>query len=268
MTTMTDADISAAAALLIHLRKTGETITALPPHCRPQDLETAFAIQQCVVQQMPMTTGGWKCGMPGEGKWVAAPISSDSIVRHTHRCPVRSRDGTVSVEPEIAFMLARDLPPRSTPYTPAEVDAAIAGTHLALELIGSRYSHPQQMRFPDHLADSLLNQGLLLGPAIAADSTALPGPFTIEIHIEGQSPLILLGQHPDHNPRLPLYWLAEFLRQKNIGLSAGQIIITGSYAGSPAVPLNLPVEIRFGALGTVSALFENRSSACAADSAS
>ncbi|MBC3870653.1 2-keto-4-pentenoate hydratase [Undibacterium oligocarboniphilum] len=266
MTIMTDTDISAAARLLIQLRKNGETITALPPHYRPQDLETAFAIQQCVVQQMPMKTDGWKCGMPVEGKWVAAPISGDTIFRHTHRCPVWSCDGTVPVEPEIALMLAHDLPPRSTPYTPAEVDAAIADTHLALELIGSRYSHPQQMHFPDHLADSLLNQGLLLGPAIAAESAALPEQFMIEIHIEGQPPLILPGQHPDRNPRLPLYWLAEFLRQKNIGLSAGQIIITGSYAGSPSVPLNLPVEIRFGALGTISALFESRSSTCSTHS--
>ena len=40
----------------------------------------------------------------------------------------------------------------------------------------------------------------------------------------------------DADPRRPLYWLAEFLRQQGIGLRAGQVVITGSLAGAPALP--------------------------------
>jgi 2-keto-4-pentenoate hydratase len=67
------------------------------------------------------------------------------------------------IEPELAFILGRDLPARAESYTVAEIDAAIQETRLALELIGTRYSDPDAATFAEHLADGLFNQGLYLG---------------------------------------------------------------------------------------------------------
>lgn len=50
-------------------------------------------------------------------------------------------------------------------------------------------------------------------------------------------PQTIQARHPDGNPRAPLYWLANFLRKRGPGLGAGQVVITGSYAGLLRLPL-------------------------------
>ena len=44
------------------------------------------------------------------------------------------------IEPEIAFVIAHDLPPRATPYSDAEIRAAIGEARMVLELITTRYA--------------------------------------------------------------------------------------------------------------------------------
>ena len=39
------------------------------------------------------------------------------------------------IEAEVAFRLGRDLPPRAAPYTRAEVMAALATAHPAIEVL-------------------------------------------------------------------------------------------------------------------------------------
>ena len=44
------------------------------------------------------------------------------------------------IEPEIAFVIAHDLPPRATPYTDAEIRAAIGEARMVLEFITTHYA--------------------------------------------------------------------------------------------------------------------------------
>jgi 2-keto-4-pentenoate hydratase len=69
------------------------------------------------------------------------------------------------------------------------------------------------------------------------------------------------GVHPAGNPRAPLYWLVEFLRNRGQGLRAGQAIITGSYAGSPDVPLHEDISVSFGQLGELHVRFISKTPA-------
>ena len=80
----------------------------------------------------------------------------------------------------------------------------------------------------------------------------------VEVRAEGQLLLSQPGAHPAGDPLAPLCWLAEFLRGQGQGLQAGQVVITGSYAGAPWVPVGLPVSVRFGTLGQLSLRFEDR----------
>ena len=59
------------------------------------------------------------------------------------------------------------------------------------------------------------------------------------------------GRHGDGHPLRPLYWLANFLAARGEGLTAGQIVTTGSYAGAIEVPLGEPLTVAFGDLGTI-----------------
>lgn len=249
--------IASAATILATRRKNGEQGARLPESCRPLDIDTALAVQSAVTQQLGERIGAWKCGMPAEGRVVAAPIHAGTI--HTASpCPAWARAGQVQVEPELAFILGRDLPARELPYTSAEVDAAIARTHLALELIGSRYNDPASASFSENLADGLLNQGLFIGPQVDGDQARTTGTMAIRVTHDDGREIELDGRHPNADPRAPLYWLAEFWRSKGQGLQAGQAVITGSYAGTFSVPAEQDIAIRYGELGVLKVHFTRK----------
>ncbi|MCH8622609.1 fumarylacetoacetate hydrolase family protein [Undibacterium sp. TS12] len=252
------AAVQHAAAMLWQRRINGTQGSGLPDRCRPTSLPAAFAIQCELSRLNPQKIAAWKCGMPAEDKWVLAPIYAETVhdadSHHLH--PVFSRNGKLKIEPEFAYVMARSLPARLTPYTIAEVDDAVACTRLALELIDTRYAQPEQRSFLEHLADGLFNQGLLLGP-VFDDTADIADGVPIEL-AQDQVTVKSTGWHPAGNPRLPLYWLAEFLRSQGMGLEAGQAIITGSFAGSPEVNIHTPVEVSFGHLGKIRAGFESR----------
>lgn len=247
-----------AAGILVARRVSGEQGARLPEACRPVSEAEAFDIQAAVTRRLGAPVAAWKCALPVDGRRVAAPIYS-STVHSGSPCMAIARGDLVKVEPELAFVLGQDLPARATPYTDDEVDAAIARTHLALELIDSRYTLDQaaQASFDEKLADGLVNQGLFLGPEVGAAASRVATELAILVqHAAGQAPTKLAGRHPNGLPRAPLYWLVEFLREGGQGLRAGQAVITGSYAGSFTVPLGEAIAIRYGELGVLNVRFE------------
>jgi 2-keto-4-pentenoate hydratase len=251
--------IQSAATVLAERRRHGLQGPRLPEDQRPGSLEDALAVQRAVMPLMEDAIAGWKCGTPGPGKLVVAPIYASTVHRDAAApCPVWARDGGVRVEPELCFVLGRDLPVRKACYEPTDVDEAIAGTHLALELIDSRYEDLSVLSFADKLADGLVNQGLFVGPAVDGEQASQTHVMPITIRLADGSQQARAGQHPDPLPRLPLYWLAEYLREQGVGMKAGQLVITGSYAGSFALPLEQAVTLRYGELGELSVRFEAR----------
>jgi hypothetical protein len=244
--------IEQAAELLASRRIQGTQGPRLPEACRPADLASALAIQAAVLERLGDTAGAWKCASPAPGRLVVAPIASRTVHHASSRdgglpCPVRARQGHARVEPELAFVLGQDLPPREAPYSADEVLAAVVSAHLALELIDSRYADRGSLSFEENLADSLVNQGLLLGPAV--DLSKARGASMLRISVRQAADGELLskhdGRHPDGAPCAPLIWLANHLRTQGVGLRAGQAVITGSYAGSFELPLDHTLSIDY-----------------------
>jgi 2-keto-4-pentenoate hydratase len=249
-----DQRAATAAAILVSRRRSGEQGSRLPEYCRPAGLDAALAIQAAVTAQLGDSVAGWKCGLPAADRVVLAPIYA-STVQSGPSCLVRVRKSRARVEPELAFVLGRNLPVRDMPYTQAEVDAAVAHTHLALELIDSRYQDDEQISFAEQLADGLVNQGLFIGPKVDSEEAGAARELAIRISRAGGVASTLDGQHPSTNPRAPLYWLAEYLRSRGESLQAGQTVITGSYAGSIDLPVEEDITIQFGNLGMLAVSF-------------
>lgn len=245
-----------AAAILVPRRLAGLPGERLPTSCRPLDLEDALAIQAEVSAQIGDSIGGWKCGMPAEGRVVVAPIYANTIYAEGE-IDLFARNGKARVEPELAFVFGQDLPARETPYAEAEIDAAISAVHLALELIQSRYTDPASLTFPEALADGLVNQGLVLGPKVKFEAARGCCELPLQIDI-GSVTIDKAGKHPATWPLAPLYWLVEFLRQRGQGIRAGQVVITGSYAGVLDLPLQQALSIHFGKLGQIEVSFSAR----------
>nr|WP_269822922.1 fumarylacetoacetate hydrolase family protein [Rheinheimera faecalis] len=183
--------------------------------------------------------------MPGPDKWVLAPIAH---LQQGELCLFEQQSEQYSIEPELAFLLATDLPARTEPYSEAEVKAAIGATHLALELIIRPYSADAGAQFLDQLAAGLFNQGLYIGPALAEES--LSEKFELVLEYSGQQQKFD-AQHPNQDPLLPLYWLVNHLSQQGIGLKQGEWVITGSYAGVLQVPANTELKLQFGPFGQI-----------------
>ncbi|WP_292932272.1 fumarylacetoacetate hydrolase family protein [Noviherbaspirillum sp.] len=249
--------VSSAASILATRRKNADQGPRLPESCRPLDVDTALAIQSSVTEQLDVAVRAWKCATPSEGRIVMAPIYAVTV-QGAGDCPAIVRAGHVRVEPELAFILGKDLPARDAAYTPAEVDAAIAETRLALELIDSRYRDPAGASFAENLADGLLNQGLFIGMAVDGEKARTTATLPIRVTLESGHETLLDGRHPNADPRAPLYWLAEFLRSKGTGLQAGQAVITGSYAGSFDLPVGQEATIRYGELGDLTVRFSQQ----------
>jgi 2-keto-4-pentenoate hydratase len=251
---MTPSAIEAAALYLLAARRHRRPAARLPEASRPSTNEEALAIQRKLALLLAEPIGGWKCSLPSPEKTLVAPIYAATIgVTSPRAMPVYG--GHARIEPEIAFVLAHDLPRRSVPYTEAEVRAAIGETRLVLELMGSRYVDPAGIPFPEMLADSANNYGLHIGPLVPQGLDRALDAFPISISGPAGAILARDGAHPDGHPLNPLVWLANWFGKNKAGwkqgLSAGQIVTTGSYAGALDVPLATPLTITFGDLGKI-----------------
>lgn len=244
-----------AAAQLASARQTGNRLDALPCNGASLSLEQGFEIQRHVGVLAGKKVGGWKCALPKPGKWIVAPIYTDSIVR-CDQYPLSVATSKVRIEPELACVLGADLPARAAPYTVEDVTRSISQVHLALEVIDCRYTDPQKVPFEQLLADGLFNHGLVLGPrAISLSSNNLPAHLDVTLSHPGVEPKNIAGTHPDQDPISPIVWLANFLSARGIDLQAGQVVITGSYAGVLEVPTHQPLDIQFGEAGSLSVFF-------------
>lgn len=258
---MTPFRASEAAALLVERRLSGAQGERLPEDCRPYTLVDALSIQAAVsrhwCEQLDDSIGGWKCLLPPTDRIIVGPIYTRTI-DSVSPVALWPEKGVARIEPELAFILGQDLPARAQPYSQAEVDAAIARTHMALELIHCRYREPSHCQFPEMLADGLVNQGLFIGPQVDSATAAAAASINIRLKEANAEPRLFDGKHPNSNPRAPIYWLVEFLRSQGQGLLAGQALITGSYAGVIEVPLNTAINIQYQGLGEMQVSFNAR----------
>lgn len=217
-------------------------------------------MQQQVALAMAEPVAGWKCLLPTPEKIVVAPIYAPSMSQlDSHSAQpatcslwpstVPASAGFARVEPELAFVLKQDLPPRAEPYSNAEIDAAIGATHLALELIQSRFSHDSGAGFFDQLADGLFNQGLFLGPEIHTQAGWSGAQFDLVLRFADGREQHVAAEHPNQQPKAGLYWLVNFLSAHQITLKAGQAVITGSYAGVLDLPFDEEIQFQYGDWG-------------------
>lgn len=239
-----------AARELATRRARGLRGERLPVALRPQSLDQGFAVQGRVTELLGELRGdrpiGWKCALPPAGKIVVAPLYGRELYHSGLAAPV-TLVAPARLEPELAFVLGRDLPAQLARDQGA-IGAAIGEVRMAVELIGCRYDNPDACDFPELLADGLFNQGLILGPVLARAPALAAERIAIAVQSGGET-RAFDGKHANGLPVNPLYWLAEFLHDHNLSLRAGDVIITGSYAGVLELPLDSPITLSYANLG-------------------
>jgi 2-keto-4-pentenoate hydratase len=241
-----------ALNLLLEARRTGIPIADLPLELEPKDLDEALLIQG----QMMLAygeIGGWKIGAATpDGTPLFAPMPSAWIASGGAELFGQRYRG---VEAEVAFLLAQDLPPRATPYTSAEVYAAVASCHPAIEILGSAYVDPEQVPKLNVTADLQMHGGFIFGPA-CPDWRAID--FSIEqvaLAVDGAVRVERTGSNPAGDLLRLLPFLANHGAARTGGLRAGQWITTGSWTGNVQAGALSSVDVHFSTLGRVTARF-------------
>ncbi|MCW8996721.1 MAG: hydratase, partial [Psychromonas sp.] len=208
----------------------------------------ALAIQAEMIMQRSDSVGGWKSLLPlAEDELIVAPIFSNTINQGAV-CRLCADNQVARVEPEIAFVLAKDLPAQQQDYSHLEIDNAIEGCYMALELLQERFREDSGVGFYERVADCLLNQGLFIGPQIERTLAYAASEITINVS-QAENQQTFAGKHPNQLPQNPLYWLINFMSKRGTNFTAGQAIITGSYAGVVEIPFDRQTEIEYVGLG-------------------
>jgi 2-keto-4-pentenoate hydratase len=237
------------AALLVEARRDGRRLSGAATGPLPRDAAEAYAVQDEVIRLLGVATAGWKVGAANPS---AQPSAAPLIAPLVRKSPAEfavTAGNFRAVEAELALSLARDLPPRARPYGEDEAWDAVASTHVAVELLDTRYEDRARMSAPALLADNLSNGGFCYGPPLA-DWRAIDF-LSVEarLAIDGREVKRAVGGNPSGHPRRLLAWLADHAASRGRPLRAGDIVTTGSHTGIAIAPPGARVEVCFAGLG-------------------
>ena len=247
-----------AASQLLSLRVAGTKAPRLDESLRSITTEDALLVQSEMIKQNSDSIGGWKGLVPlAADKIIVAPIFTKTIKRGPI-CELLPDNGMARVEPEIAFILSKDLPAQQEDYTEAQIDDAIEGCYMALELMQDRFDKESGIEFNERLADCLFNQGMYIGPKIDSKLAYAAGQIDITFS-QPDNVQNFEGKHPNPLPQNPVYWLINYMGKRGVSFKAGQAIITGSYAGIVNVEFDKPTEIEYAGIGKYTVEFKAQS---------
>ena len=253
--------VAEAADLLGQAFAIGTPLPELPAGCRPRTLKQAYAVQAKLVTGLAIETAGWKIGCTSAA--ARAVLKAEGPFAGRVFLPRCFASGTVipgssypmrGIEGEFAFVLDKDLKPRAKPYTRAEVSAAVADLHLAIEIVDSRFADWLAVTLPEVVADLGANGALVLGPPVRGWRRR--NLAAIAVTMRAGRRIVGRGQGADAlgHPLDALAWLADNPPSKS-GLLAGEIVSTGTCTGFHRAAPGDKVSCTFGSLGKVAFAF-------------
>lgn len=135
------------------------------------------------------------------------------------------------IEPEVAFLLERDL---TGPVTPAEALQAVGGVCAALEVIDSRY-RDFKFTLPDVVADNTSAVLFVLGDVVKPPHAVNLGNLGIVMEINGTPVEIGSSAAILDHPARSLAALATMMARRGESLKAGQIVLAGGATAAVAI---------------------------------
>jgi 2-keto-4-pentenoate hydratase len=257
---MIESAIRQASDLLYGHWTAGTTLDALPDRLRPRTREEGYAIQAELERQGSGPLVGWKIAAtskagqkhinvdgPLAGRLLAGRMFQDgaALVFGSNRMAV--------AEPEFCFRMGDTLDPRAEPYSEAEVLAAVAALHLAIEIPDSRYSDFTAVGAAQLIADNACAHEFVLGPEARGDWRAVDlARHTVAARVNDGPVRDGIGSNVYGGPVTALTWLANELRGLGLPLRAGEVVTTGTCMVPLAIRPGDHVTADFGAFGRVS----------------
>ena len=256
---MTPFDLQRAAGEFVAARAEARLVAALPPDAMPATRAEAYRVQ-AEIARLCGGYRGWKVGsLTAEAQAAAGidrPTGARLLSRFFHDAPAklsRRRFVQPTLECEVAFEMAADLPPRATPWSLDEVHAAIGAMRLAIEVADSRLPEPRATAM--NIADAGASGAFVLGPAVLSWRSMDRGAIEAVLEVNGAEAARGSGSRILGDPLRAVVLFANAPAPFGPGLRRGDIVTTGSLTGmTPVAPGDRAVA-RFGFLGQVEVEF-------------
>ncbi|MGH9001306.1 MAG: 2-keto-4-pentenoate hydratase [Acidimicrobiia bacterium] len=253
-------DIRTVADQLTVARRERKAITPFTDEHPDFDFGSAYDAQDLFVEALEedgQRVVGAKLGLTSRAKQqvmgVADPLygwlTDTMVVEADNPVPVdvliRPR-----AEPEIAFLLGRDL---EGPATVTSVLAATEVVFAAMDILDSRYED-YRFKLPDVVADNCSSGGVVLGPQARRpdelEDLRLVGCVLRE---RGAVVATAAGAATMGHPANSVAWLVNRLAARGRGLVAGSLVLSGGLTAPVSLAHGGFVTAEFDGLGTVEA---------------
>src|SRR5665213_2019716 len=255
--------IAAASRTLNDHWRAGTKFGRLETSQRPRDRAEGYAVQAAIERTSPKPLFGWKIAATSEAGQkhinvegpMAGRILAETVIPDGGTALMAGNEMRVG-EPEFCFRMAKDLPPRASPYAVQEVLDAVGTLHPAIEIPDSRFADFVTAGTAQIIADNACAHLFVLGAPTTSNWRALD--------LVEEKPVITLrgqqftgyGKNVLGGPLIALTWLVNELRQLGLTLHADEVVTTGTC--HPPLPIQSGdlFEADFGAIGKVSVGFE------------
>jgi 2-keto-4-pentenoate hydratase len=187
---------------------------------------------------------------PLAGRLISGRVAT--VTRERSAREPTSLDGNIMrvAEAEFAFRMRASLPPRERVYGVQEVLDAVESVHPAVEVPDSRYEDYARVGAPQLIADCACACWLIVGEAADADWRPLDlASHQVATFLNDRPSATGVGSNVLRDPRLALTWLANELRTYGQGLTAGDIVTTGTCIDPVAITPGDSFRVDFGQLG-------------------
>lgn len=254
--------IAAASRTLHDHWRAGTKLGNLDASVRPRDRTEGYAIQAAIENYSSGSLFGWKIAATSEAGQkhinvdgpMAGRILPDTVIPDGGTASMTGNEMRVA-EPEFAFRMRADLPPRASPHSVREVVDSVGTLHPAIEIPDSRFKDFVSAGAAQIIADNACAHLFVLGPPTTSDWRGLD--------LVEEKPVIALrgkryvghGKNVLGDPLIALTWLANELRQLGLTLRAGEVVTTGTC--HPPLPIEAGdlLQADFGSIGKVSVAF-------------
>lgn len=265
---MTGDDIAAAAQMLRKAEVTGVQCGLMSIAHPGMTLGEAYAVQAAFVALKEAAGArriGWKIGLTSRAMQQALAIDTpdsgvllDDMLFPDGAVVPEGRFIQPRVEAEIAFIMKAPLAGEGV--TQADVLAATDYVCPALEILDTRIlrADPATGRariITDTVSDNAANAGILLGKARHhVDAVDLRWVGAI-LKRDGVVEETGLGAGVLDDPVTGILWLVHRLARYGQGISAGEVLLSGSFIRPVEAPVGSRIEADFGPFGHVSVAF-------------
>lgn len=226
------------AELLYQARTRQARLAELPEAVRPKTPQEGYACQEALVRKLIQHYGGHGIGYKIACTNVTAqrqlnvdgPFYGRMMSAFCFDSPARIDAGQFFmrvVEAEFAFLMARGLAPRPTPYSVEEIAGAVEGVLPGIEIVDSRFDDWTTIGAPSLIADNACHAAWVKGRLTANWRGIDLAKQTVRLEANGALHREGNGKAVLGHPLNALAWLANQLSSQGRGLEAGQYVTTG-----------------------------------------